>query len=343
MEARRVKNIISKRLSSQSPVWKWMRAAGTLSFQYQFKRHYNQEPFHTFQEIYIELVNYCNLRCIWCALDHNAPHERMELSLFEEFLKEHHSDIRLQNLKWIHLHNGGETLLHPQFPEFLQLIEQYKSKAEQLGIPFPKVSLLTNGTVFHEKNAQAIASSGVVDLFRFSMDGGSPEAYEEIRHKADWKKFSKNLKQYLQANKASKNPAETGIICLLKSDQKPGETHFHPEFVELLRAVDDYEIRYAHDWAGEISLGEEEQQKAAMEKLPFYKRSCNLLLHSVVLMPKGQITACCADLNAKGMLGWFPQKRIADIYAGQKRLQMLKHISKGEHKKIELCKNCEGF
>ena len=226
METRILKNKLSKRLSAQSPIWKAMRAAGTAKFQYQYLKNYNKrerkKALQTLEEVYIELVNYCNLRCIWCALDHQAAHERMELSLFENFLNQLITDVELPHIKWIHLHNGGETLLHPQFVEFLTLIKKYKSEAEKLNIPFPKVSLLTNGTVYNEKIAQAISESEVIDLLRFSMDGGSPEAYEEIRRKAQWDKFVTHVEKYLKWNQLSKNPAETGIICLLKNNQKPG-------------------------------------------------------------------------------------------------------------------------
>ena len=323
-----------------------MRAAGTAKFQYQYHRHYKkskpEEALQTLTEVYIELVNYCNLRCIWCALDHNAQHERMELSLFEAFLQQHQTDQALHHIQWIHLHNGGETLLHPQFVAFLTLLKTYKDQAQSLNIPFPKVSLLSNGTVYNEKIAQALSELAIVDLLRFSMDGGSPSAYEEIRHKAQWDKFVHHVEKYLDWNKKSAHPAETGIICLLKNDQKPGMENFHTEFAQLLQKVDDYEIRYAHDWAGEIAL-DENSTKPSKTTLPAYKWSCNLLLNSMVLMPKGQVTACCADLNAKGMIGWFPQKSLREIFLSQKRLHMLQKVSKGRHCDIELCKNCEGF
>ena len=70
------------------------------------------------------------------------------------------------------MHNGGETLLHPELGEVLKLIGKYKSD-----IPgSPDLVLLTNATPLSEKKINQILESESVDLIIFFIDGGTAAA-----------------------------------------------------------------------------------------------------------------------------------------------------------------------
>ena len=80
----------------------------------------------TTREINIEFISYCNLRCAFCSLDHEKPKIRITPELLDKFLKNLTDDKRFKKVEVIHLHNAGETLLHPEIGELLAIIKKYK-------------------------------------------------------------------------------------------------------------------------------------------------------------------------------------------------------------------------
>ena len=102
--------------------------------------------------------------------------------------------------------------------------------------------------------------------------------------------------------------------------------------------VDGYELRYAHNWGGDVGI---EELKNKNKKA--YKVGCSLLMHQLVLLPNGDVTVCCADLNSKGVIGNILTENLFSIYRKPLRLEMLHKFMKGKKKEIDLCKDCETF
>ena len=317
-----------------------MRSASSGIFFYRYFRYQKfGNPLRNFLELYIEPVGYCNLRCRWCALDHTKPKKRFDLRIFENVVNELLEDKRLQSIQWIHLHNGGESTLHPQLGDMLRIVSQAKMKASESGIRFPKVSLLSNGTVFRPALAEALKNHHALDLLRFIMDGGSPEAYEDIRNRARWSIFRETVLKYIVAARASAKPPKIEFICLIPDHLKPNDLERHPEFSEILQLSDDYEARYAHDWGGQLPGTE----KPLANPLPLHQRGCRLLLNSLVLLADGRVTVCCADLNGRGTIGSYPETSLAELFLHAVRNQMIEKIARGRNADIPLCESCEGF
>ena len=106
----------------------------------------------------------------------------------------------------------------------------------------------------------------------------------------------------------------------------------------LFRSVDGYELRYAHNWGGDVEIKELKNKTKKS-----YKVGCSLLMHQLVLLPNGDMTVCCADLNSKGVLGNIKKEKLFAIYNNPKRKEMLMKFIQGKKKEIELCKDCETF
>ena len=60
--------------------------------------------------------------------------------------------------------------------------------------------------------------------------------------------------------------------------------------------MDSFELRRLHDWGGEVDLQEESRPTK-------YKLGCNMAMHQMVVLPNGDVTMCCNDLNSKGVVG----------------------------------------
>lgn len=293
----------------------------------------------TTREVNIEFVSYCNLRCAFCSLDHEKPKVRMTVDILEGFMNDLVNDPRFRKVEVIHLHSGGETLLHPQIGELLVVIKRYKDLAKQKGQRFPKVNLLTNGTPLLENKAKEIIESGAVDVMRFSMDGGSPERFESMRIRAKWDVFYKNISYFCRLNNQLEKPIKTHIISVIDPG-KPLNTKWMDEnFVEVLNMVDTYELRHPHTWAGEVDI----EGDSSNSKNKPHKIGCGLLMHQLVLLPNGDINVCCTDLNSKGVVGNIKEQSLYDIYNSKTRRSWLKLMFQRRKSEIDLCKNCDTF
>lgn len=288
------------------------------------------------RELNIEFNNTCNLRCKFCSLDFDKPREYMSLDLLQQILDELKTDKRLANIQQINLYNGGETLLHPKRLEMFQLIGAAKKEAQGTGRKFPKVLLLTNGMLMREKLAQDILATGALDTIQFSLDGGTPEKFEELRVNAKWQPFYENVKALHRLNKEAGNPVKLKSITIVEKPLPLKKDWMHPEFKEIIEMMDHFELRRLHDWGGEVELEESSTGKNN-------QTGCMLLMHQMVLLPNGDVTVCCNDLNSKGVIGNLAGKSIYDIYTSGNRTVYLDKLNAGKKHELELCKNCEAF
>ena len=288
------------------------------------------------RELNIEFNNTCNLRCKFCSLDFDKPREYMSLDLLQQILDELKADKRLANIQQINLYNGGETLLHPKRLEMFQLIGAAKKEAQVAGRKFPKVLLLTNGMLMREKLAQDILATGALDTIQFSLDGGTPEKFEELRVNAKWQPFYENVKALHQLNIRMGSPVKLKSITIVEQPLPLKKDWMHPEFKEIIEMMDHFELRRLHDWGGEVALEEVNAKKVN-------QTGCMLLMHQMVLLPNGDVTVCCNDLNSKGVIGNLAGNSIYDIYASDNRRVYLDKLNAGKKQELELCKNCEAF
>lgn len=318
------------------PIVKFMQGASfTLNYFlfYKFKLIRNKS---SITEINIEFVSYCNLRCKLCSLDHEKTKIRMSVDILKRFFENFINDTHFRSVKTIHLYNAGEVLLHPKLKVMLDIIKEFKEQAKEKNIFFPQIALLTNATILDEKKSKVLINAGIIDNIRFSMDGGSKEKFEEMRERAEWDVFVKNINVFCELNKNSVKPIQTGIITLVEYHNKLSTKWMSQEFKNLLKMVDGYELRYAHNWAGDVDI-------IGLKNKLNYKIGCSLLLHQLVLLPNGDITVCCADLNSKGVIGNINKENLFAIYNKPQRIQMIQKFMKNKKQEIDLCKNCETF
>jgi len=123
----------------------------------------------------VEVTTACNLRCSHCCASAGAPRSE-ELStdrlvgVFEDLSRMGCSRVSL---------TGGEPLVRPDWLELVQA-------ASRLGM---RVGLMTNGTLFTDREAEAARDAGLISL-GFSVDGvgeahdrarGTMGTFEEVR------------------------------------------------------------------------------------------------------------------------------------------------------------------
>lgn len=308
----------------------------------------------------IEFASRCNLRCKWCSLDFDKPSVNMDEALLARTLDELLSTPGFR-VGEIALHNGGETLMHPRLGPMLAVIAAKRSGRAA----FPAVSLLTNGVLLNEAKASTILASGAIDLLRVSVDGGTVASFEEIRRPAKWSRVRDNVLQFVALNNAAARRVRTGIICVIPPEQPTTLDWMEPEFRDVLLAVDSYELRYPHNWDGSKDLGllppptppdamplqllrkgksllRQARHTIELRPVPEH-RVCKFLLRELVVLPDGRVTVCCADLNARGVIGDLGQSSLRDVFNSTERAAMLAAFRRGDQASIPLCRDCAGY
>lgn len=286
----------------------------------------------TIVEIDLEFVNYCNLRCKWCSLDHAQKKDVLSEGLLRKFLENLLNDKRFRSVKRLNLFNGGETLLHPDFIGMMKIMKEYKSKFLERGRPFPAIDLLTNATPLREGLSRELIGLDIVDTMRFSVDGGSRQKYEELRPPAKWDTASKNIMDFIKINNGR---VRTGIICIIEHGKPENTEWMTDEFKALCGAVDHVELRYPHDWMGDVKV--EGHRKV-------FKNYCKFLFHSLCVLPNGDVAVCCGDLNGKkGVAGNLNKEDLYKVYSSRRRRELRYELLKGRRDRIELCRDCGGY
>ncbi len=287
------------------------------------------------KEVNIEFNSQCNLRCQFCSLDHLKPKQAISEEILEQFLNGFITDNRYKSIKRINLYNGGEVLLHPKRLEMLGIIKKYKDLAKQKNKHFPEVHMLTNLVLLREKLAEQIIDLDVVDLLGISFDGGNPEAFEEMRTNAKWNIFYANAKAFDRIRKEKNSKVKMSAISCIPDDKSRSLKWMHPEFQEVYKLLDWYELRRLHNWAGDIKEVKVPEKK--------HKIGCSLLMEQMVLLPNGDVTICCNDLNSQAVIGNILKTDFINIYNCEQRVRYLKLHLIGRKNEIDFCKDCETF
>lgn len=302
-------------------------------------RYYYRWPRHehraSTREVNLEWASACNLRCRFCALDHTKAKKTMSILVLRRFLDNWLADPRFHHIEKFNLYNGGETLLHPKRMEMLRVLKEYRKTAERRGIPFPTVSLLTNGMLLREQLSTDILREGLVDEVGFSLDGGTPEDFEHLRVNAKWQPFYKNVLFFAERARRLYPHVRIYGITIVPQHLPLDTSWMHPDFVELSDLFHHHELRRLHDWGGQIEV---DGAPAILKS-----KGCDMLLRQMVLLPNGDVTVCCNDLNSQGVVGNIMESTLWDIYDSPERRVYLDKIDAGKKSELDLCKDCQSF
>ncbi len=326
-----------KSLAADRPlVWKSIKKAQEIKYGVQYHHYYGKYSTSkaSVTEINLEFSSSCNLRCKFCALDHFKPKTYMTFEVLDAVFDNLLNDERFSRVRTINLHNGGETLMHPERQRLFERIKYYQLVFRAMGKPFPKISMLTNGMLLRENLAKEILALNVVDEVGFSLDGGSPEAFEDLRVNAKWEKFSKNVRDFIRLKREMQPELKTFGISIIPKPNPLNNSWMHPDFKEITELLDSVEYRRLHDWGGMVDIGEKQQVN---------KKGCEMLMRQMVVLPNGDISVCCNDLNSQGVVGNILKKGLYEIYKGDQRLRYVKLLNEGRKDELELCKNCISF
>jgi MoaA/NifB/PqqE/SkfB family radical SAM enzyme len=156
-------------------------------------------PISRLAKIYIEPSGQCNLSCRTCVRNlWDEPMGLMSTAVFHRII------CALEALgtpPTVFFGGFGEPLFHPQIAEMVSQVKALGCRAE----------LITNGTLLTPERSRALIEAGL-DLLWVSLDGATPESYEDVRLGAELPKVIQNIHDFCEAREPSHLPTpEIGI------------------------------------------------------------------------------------------------------------------------------------
>lgn len=271
----------------------------------------------------LELTNSCNLRCVMCA---NPKMRRkrglMPLSMAKVAISQA-ADFGVAELA---LYSTGESLIHPDFLEFVAL-------SVQAGLP---CYLTSNGLLLDYTRCLNLCRSGLLS-FKFSADGSTAQEYEAIRRGGKFSKLMENLQLLNQARR------ETGSgMKIYMGLIDPGN---NPRFRQAC------EERYGHLvdallWSPMVNHGgmtqSEVQGLRGALATDLGKPPCRLLWDRLVLSYDGRFCACCVDFELELAYARFPETSLQQAWH-HPQLQAFRLAHRcGDLSALPLCRSCDG-
>ncbi len=200
-------------------------------------------------KLYIEITTACNLDCQMCVRRFwDEPVGSMLLETFSELMAQLG---QFPTPPAIHLSGYGEPMFHD---DFLEIVRQAKATGA-------RVEMTTNGLLLTADKAIALIDLGL-DRLVVSIDGMTPESYEDIRVESSFEQVMENLVQFRRLK--------------LKRKGRRGNPQLGIAFVAMKRNVADLSklpLLAARVGASEILVSNLVPHTAEMEGEILYARS----------------------------------------------------------------------
>ena len=198
-------------------------------------------------QVYLEVTNYCNSRCISCPLtyDHFLAYEPKHHLSWENFCRIMDQFPRLDRVV---LHGIGEPLLNKDLPRFVAYLKERSAH----------VIFNTNAILLDQKRGDALAEAALDEL-RVSLDATTPELYAQLRGVDRLPQVIHNLKAFIERHGGRERPKIS--LWWVAMQANLGQL---PDFVRLAAQIcipEVYLQRLVYFGGGE-QIGEDTTMKA---------------------------------------------------------------------------------
>jgi MoaA/NifB/PqqE/SkfB family radical SAM enzyme len=176
-------------------------------------------------QVYIEVTNRCNSRCISCPLTFDQftnfePKNNLSLDDFHRIVDQ------FPQLERAVLHGVGEPLLNKDLSSFVDDLKKQNVK----------VIFNTNAILLDEVHGDALVNAGLDEL-RVSLDAVTPELYKLLRGVNRFQRVTGNLQQFIKRHGGSSKPKLSLWWVAMQSN-----LHQLPDFVRYAAQIGIQEI-----------------------------------------------------------------------------------------------------
>lgn len=293
------------------------------------------------QEILIETVGPCNLRCLGCPQSLEDYRDKkwkpafMDFDLFISILDQ------VRNL-WepinVGLYHTGEITLMPDemFDRFLTASKTYLPTAKG----WDSVGFYTNGLLLTEAKRKSIIKNGI-NWVRLSFDGGDKESYESVRVGSNFETV------YANARALASEAADA-------SHQMRLEVIFVPYTENELKIAQYHDLWWHTGWksytGGTMNYGglmteqvNKRRHRYQGQRRPRHSVPCPRIFEQFSVLVDGRVSACSADPMGIHVLGDLTKESVKDVWEGKRRSSrgIIAAHTQGKASQIEPCASCD--
>jgi len=237
---------------------------------------------HSPINIAIEPTNRCNIRCKMCfSQTSGRPQGDITLENFSKLVTELRE---IPTIEAVSLNFGGESLLHPEFEQMLELISDHKWRT----------GFATNGMLLTPKICQKIITTGLyrVDI---SLDAIGTRV-EALRAGINYQVVKRNIQTLLSMKNATNSQLPIiGINCAFTNDHKLFD--IMALVSEMRKMVDSIRIYPAEN--EDMTYQHSELFDDTGKNIEY----CTSPDHYMGILWNGDTVPCCRDISAKTTLG----------------------------------------
>lgn len=274
------------------------------------------------RRVNFELTSVCNLKCKYCSFKSGLRKPYIDLRLFKKVLLDLCSFA--PKLPMLALYMSGESLLHPQFVELLQIVAETRKQYPAFG---QIVYLHTNGILWTPEAHHRIMETEALTRVIWSIDGVDRKTFEEMRPKADYNQILDNFSYFL----AHRGEVE-GWINNLRDKSCVGK-EMDIRLLHLFLEADNAVVSPPKDL-----------NQTGLSEIKYYGKTlglCSYLFDTAIVTVDGQMSLCCVDYNSENGFGNLQKHTFREVFCGQERIKRMTLLQQGKREALPGCKTCE--
>ena len=273
---------------------------------------------------YLELTNKCNLHCKMCTYSKmKQATGYMSRSMFENYVDQL-SEIGVETL---YLHFGGESLVHPDFKQFLTYAVTKRDQG-RIG----NISWIDNGMLFNHAISDLVIDLKV-DSIGFSIDGVG-ETNDKIRIGANYPIIEQNIK-YLIKRRGNAIKPEIHLSTCDYGKTEEQKLDLYREWVNFVDSITLIpSILPDNTWENRNEIN----SRFKMSTPPAF---CSFPFETMAISWDGKVTGCCLDYVFKMELGDAKKESLKKIWLGPKYQALRIASLKNAFPNKSLCNKCD--
>ncbi len=272
---------------------------------------------------YLELTNNCNLNCEMCTF--KKVQEKigyMSKQLFENCVDQ----LSEMGATRLYLHGAGESLLHPNFKDFLQYAISKRDEGK-----IGSVAWVDNGMLFNQSIADLVVDLKV-DEINFSLDGVG-EVNDKIRIGSKYPLIERNIKYLVSRRKDGKPKITIGMVDYGKTEEQKNDVYrewvpFADEITLIPALLPNNSWGNKNEFRGSPLLSEQP---------PF----CHVPFNMMIISWNGNVTGCCIDYCYKLKVGNALKEQLKQIWQGPKYQALRRSLLTRTYPAGSPCTSCD--
>lgn len=239
-------------------------------------KNFTEYPKFPTKNLLIEITNYCNNKCLFCA---NRKMTREKKYIKPEIVEKALRECYNLGTREVGFYATGEPLINEKLEKYIYL-------AKNMGYKY--VYLTTNGILANKDRIDKLFQSGL-DSLKFSINAIDREMYKKIHGTDNFDVVVNNLKEAYCLKKEKYKDKRISVSYIMTKYSLEPKNNIKAFFKNI---SDEVVIDMARNQGGLIREIDYLVDNVENIKLP-----CFYVFNSINITCEGYITACCMDFQ----------------------------------------------